>query len=520
MPPPLDVLIVGAGPTGLTLGCELAARGIAFRLIDKLPAPATTSRALVLQARSLELLQKHGLAEGLVERGMSVMRLRAYVGRRQAAEVELTDIGANDTPYAKLLFLSQVETESALERRLEVLGARVERGTELTALSVDGAPVAELRGPHGNETLRPRFVVGCDGAHSAVRRAGGFDFEGAAYDQQFMLADVRIDWELPGGTLFFFFGREGQLVVFPLAGEKRFRLLALRREGSTDAAPTLAEFEALVADRVPVPAQLSDPVWLAQFRLHHRAADHYRRGPLFLAGDAAHIHSPAGGQGMNTGIQDAFNLGWKLARACQGHGGELLLDSYEAERLPVGRALLKTTDRLFETASSQNPLLRLARERVIPAVGPWVVKDRSRRERVFRFISELAISYRGGPAVLDDHAGPGPLGGDRAPDGPVPGGTLFDLLRDPDHHLLCWARPGAEEGELRERDEAARALQDALGTKLQVHKLALAEVPELAERYGVRGNAMHLVRPDGYLAGRTGGFDAAPLIALYRRLGH
>jgi hypothetical protein len=297
-----------------------------------------------------------------------------------------------------------------------------------------------------------------------------------------------------------------------MPGERRYRLITVRRDGP-DAAPTQAEFQAALDARAPSPVRVSDVTWLAQFRLHHRVTDAYRRGRLFLAGDAAHIHSPAGGQGMNTGIQDAFNLGWKLAMACRGRGGEALLDSYHAERLPVGQRLMRTTDRMFSGIASPSRLVAFARERVIQLLAPWVLGNRARRAAAFRFISQLGISYRRSGVVLPGD-GPGPRGGDRAPDGPLTraGGaasTLFHALHGTGHHLLAWDCSPSELG------VARQLLQPLLG-ELAMHAPSAGDAV-LRARFGVRGPALHLIRPDGHLWGRVQGADATPLAALLRR---
>jgi 2-polyprenyl-6-methoxyphenol hydroxylase-like FAD-dependent oxidoreductase len=465
----VEVLIVGAGPTGLTLACELAARGVRFRLVDKAPQRSDKSRALVVHARTLEIFQRMGFADALVARGR-------------------TSVGVlDDTPYPFLLFVSQAETEAALEQHLSALGGVVERGVEVTAIDEDCARFSD------GTRVRAGYIVGCDGAHSVVRHAAGLDFAGAAYDQDFVLGDVRLDWDGATDRLSLFLGRDGFLGIFPMAGERRVRLIVARSDVDAGAGdPSLAELEALFRARTNRAATLTDPVWLARFRLHHRGVHRYRAGRLFVAGDAAHIHSPAGGQGMNTGIQDAWNLGWKLALAVQRRADDALLDSYGEERQPVGERLLRFTDRLFSVGTSTNPLVTAARDFLIPRVLPRLMATAGRRALLFRQLSELAIHYRSSPIVEDHRVGfhGGPRAGDRAPDGAFGGSTLFSALRGPRFDLLAFGG-------------AAPTLAARHRLLVDVHDFP-APSP-LAQRYGLRGPGVYLLRPDGYVSFRRAG---------------
>src|SRR5918997_2853044 len=540
-----DVLVVGAGPTGLTMAAELAVRGVGCRIIDKAPARSQHTRALVVQARSLELMQKMGIADELVARGRRTLKVTPFVGGRPAANFEFGDIGVDNTPYPFILFVSQAETERVLEEHLEGLGVKVERPVELLTFEGDAEGVnARLRHEDGREEdVRTRYVVGADGAHSVVRHTTGLSFEGDAYPQDFVLADLEIDWEGDKDRLYFFLSRKGLLAVFPLAGPSSYRLIATRAGGKLPDAgdPTLEEFQRLTTELSALPMKLHDPGWLARFRLHHRGVNSYRVGRTFVAGDAAHIHSPAGGQGMNTGIQDAYNLAWKLALVLEGHAPGSFLDSYHAERHPIGQRLLRTTDRMFNVAATRNPLLIALRNFLIPRVLPRVMGKRSRRARAFRFVSQLGIKYPESPIVDEDLAGAdrafrrGPAAGHRAPDGPLRLAddrrmvSLFSRLRGTPHQLLLfagttadgWSTSGTELHDL--LTEYAGLLQPHLivarehASKVGTIPVYVDESGLLHERYGLKGAGYYLIRPDGYVAYRAPGTDLRPVRAYLQR---
>ena len=543
-----DILVVGAGPTGLVMAAQLAARGIGCRIIDKTPVRSERSRALVVQARSLELLQKIGIADELVSRGRQTLKLTPFVDGRRAVDVEFGDIGVDDTPYPFLLFVSQAETERVLEEHLKTLGVSAEQPVELLTFSQDSEGVsARLRHGDGREeTVQTRYLVGADGAHSVVRKTAGLSFEGEPYPQDFVLADVELDWEGDDDRLYFFLSRKGLLAVFPLAGPSTYRLIATRAEDVPPDAgdPTLEESQQLTTELAALPMKLHDPSWLSRFHLHHRGVNSYRMGRAFVAGDAAHIHSPAGGQGMNTGIQDAYNLAWKLALVIKGRAADSFLDSYHEERYPIGKRLLRTTDRLFSVAATHNPLLIAVRNVLVPLVLPRIFDKRSRRARAFRFVSQLGIKYPDSPIVDEELRGAdrafrrGPAAGYRAPDGPLRlvgdnhSVSLFSRLRGIPHHLLLF---GGQEATADDWDAVATELRNLVADYdglLEPHLIvagepaqARREIPVYAdesglvhERYGLKGAGLYLIRPDGYVAFRAPRSELRLLRAYLQRV--
>ncbi len=526
------ILIVGAGPTGLALAVQLLRFGVPFRIIDRSLDRVHESRALAVQARTVEILQTVGLAETLLRRGNRGAQVILHFDRANTARVDLAEFKRTDTRFPFILFVSQAETEAVLEQHLHEHGAGIERGVEL--IELDRASAAcKLRHRDGREeSITPRFVAGCDGAHSAVRKHAGIDFQGDAYLQQFMLGDVEIDGPLEPNTLHAFPGDGAIAVLFPLGSPRTWRVIATAVDEGVSAATvatsaldqpmvrelSLEELQSVLDIATGGTLALRDPAWLAHFRLHHRQARHYRDGAVFLAGDAAHIHSPVGAQGMNTGIQDAWNLGWKVALVLRGHAHPMLLDSYEAERWPIGRFLLRYTDRIFGTVirgMSRSRSARMIRRRVLPYVAPYLLRAPRVRRAAFDFISELGIHYRQSPAV-EEGTPPlrlGPRAGDRIPDLviEVEGQKvhLQDVLAGARIHLLLcgtaegWDRarvaglveryPRLLEVHYVGRDPSARTLVDHSGDTLA----------QLGVRDG--STAQYLVRPDGHIGFRCGG---------------
>jgi len=351
-----DVLIAGAGPVGLALGAALTQRGLRVVIVDKQAEGANTSRAAVIHARTLEVLDELDVSRELVDRGVIVPRFTVRDGDRALLTV---DFGGLPTAYPYTLMLPQNETERILADRLNHLGASVRRPAELVGARQDAdGMTATLR---DGETIRARYLVGADGMHSTVRELSGITFSGDAYAQSFVLADVRMDWPLPDDEVTLSFAPEGLAVVAPLPGG-RHRIVATFDDAPEH--PTAADVQALLESRGPRkrPGRVRDVVWSSRFRVHHRLADRYRNGRIFLAGDAAHVHSPAGGQGMNTGIQDAIELAAVLADGAD-------LDGYEGRRRPVAAEVVALTHRMTRIATLRSRPLIALRNTVLPLVG-------------------------------------------------------------------------------------------------------------------------------------------------------
>ncbi|WP_406194373.1 FAD-dependent monooxygenase [Kitasatospora sp. NBC_01560] len=540
-----DVLVVGAGPVGLTAAAELRRHGVGCRIVDRLATPQHYAKAVGVQPRTLELWDAMGLVRAALDEAVPMRGQLLFVDGRPGPRIELAL--PPDIPYT-FAALPQYTTERLLTEHLAGYGTHVERGSELVSLHQSAGHVdAGLRTPGGPRTVRARYVIGCDGAHSLVRKAAGVTFEGDAFPEQYMLGDVEVEWDLPEG-----YGVRAShhdadgavddlLVCIPLPGRGRYRMSMMvpkelsgddgpagggpaaggAAEGGADGggattgsgaadsvrhgldgdrAPELRHIQAVLDRLSPRPVQASGLRWSSTFRISARLAGSYRSDRLFLAGDAAHIHPPTGAQGMNTGIQDAYNLAWKLALAVRGIDADGLLDSYHAERHPVGAEVVGRTVR---------------------HAGAGVPADPEDLDTVLRREAQLLVGYPDSPLVAPADGSPaGPAPGDRAPDCrglerelasfPL---RLFDVLRSPRHTLLFHVGPGAPGESV--TTCAVAALSAAHGL-LDVYAVLAPGAPapqwrmpivrdgagEFAAAYGARPGEAFLVRPDGHLAGR------------------
>src|SRR5262245_20302976 len=393
---PTQALIVGAGPTGLVMAVWLTRLRVAVRIVDKTAAPGTTSRALAVQARTLEFYRQIGLADTVVARGREVSAANLWVAGRQIARLVLGDMGAGISPYAYAFIFSQDEHERLLIDCLADAGVSVERNTECLGFDERGdRVVARLKGGDGRvDSCEASFVAGCDGAHSRVRETLSIGFAGGTYEHLFYVADVEARGAVMNGEIHVALDRTDFLALFPLKHARHVRLVgtvreeaAHRRESLTwqDVGRRVMEWLRVDVERVH---------WFSTYHVHHRVADRFRSGRAFLLGDAAHIHSPVGGQGMNTGIGDAVNLAWKLASVLQGRVDDRTLDTYEPERIAFARRLVATTDQAFTGVTSSTAIARALRLHVVPSLLPPLLRLKVFRHLAFRTISQTAINYR------------------------------------------------------------------------------------------------------------------------------
>ena len=532
------VLIAGAGPTGLAAAMSLSRAGIPVRLIDKAPEPSPWSRAIGIQARTLELFEQHRLVEPFLELGHRARVANLYSNGQRLARLDFDPL---QTRYPYLLFLDQSVTERLMTEHLASFGVRVERGVELTRFR-QGSAGLEVALRHRNgaeESIRPSYLIGADGAHSTVRHGLDIEFIGKTFEQTFLLADLQVDTEWPDDEFHIFASSEGIATLFPMGGG-RARLIADKRATATSGAtandaakspeeitaPTLDDCRAIIERRIHHRVTATSLQWSSCFHLNNRMADRLRSGRIFLAGDAAHVHSPAGAQGMNTGIQEAFNLGWKIARMLAGVAPDRLLDTYHDERHPIEREVLRQSSFMTQMAAAEHGPMKLIRDHVMPAlsaIGP--LRDAARRT-----VSELSIQYRRSPLTLDRSLDGGPRAGDRAPDawvhvldgplGRAPGvGCLFDLHDPACFSLFLLVSPSPEDDialapatltiahAVRDKDldELAVLVEEVLPNTVRVWRITDNDsdsARSLTDAYGRTRPCFYLVRPDGYVAAR------------------
>jgi 2-polyprenyl-6-methoxyphenol hydroxylase-like FAD-dependent oxidoreductase len=478
-----EVLIVGAGPTGLVLALWLNKMGVNVRIIDKTGGPGTTSRALAVQARTLELYRQLDLTDALLEQGHKVPGINLWVRAQRATRVSFETIAAGLTPYGPFIF-PQDQHERLLLERLAAVGVTVERRTELVGFKADADGVtATLRGADGQEEVcTAAYLAGCDGARSIVRQGIAVGFPGGTYEQLFYVADVDAAGPALDGELHIDLEEADFLAVFPLKGHGRARLVGTVR-GDRAAHPDTLHFDDVSARAIGnLKVDVHAVNWFSTYRVHHRVTDHFRKGRVFLLGDAAHIHSPAGGQGMNTGIGDAINLAWKLKSVLSGCAPDRLLDTYETERSAFARKLVATTDRGFTLATAEGRTADFIRTRIVPIVVPALFKLEVAREYLFSAVSQIVIAYR--DSALSAGKAGALHGGDRLPWAKAANSDNFDTLATTGWQLHVYGTLGAR-------------LSDWCASRLAVHAFAWEPAHETA---GFSRDGMYLVRPDAYVA--------------------
>jgi 2-polyprenyl-6-methoxyphenol hydroxylase-like FAD-dependent oxidoreductase len=491
-----DVVIVGAGPTGLSLACQLIRYGVDFRIVEKNEGVTPYSKALGVHARTLEIYEQLGLAQRATTEGAIAGKVRMLEGGEVLGEVDLSNIGEGQSAYPYMLVLEQSKNERLLYEYIQNHGREVLWRTELESFSqTNGGVTAQLINSAGaTQTIEARYLVGCDGPRSPVRHALGLSFEGSTFERLFYVADVQIDWEFGHDALHVCLARNAVVAFFPMKGENRYRIVGAFPEGfDKDEGEILyEEIERRIKEEAEIALEISHVNWFSVYKVHTRHVNKFSEGRCFLAGDAAHIHTPAGGQGMNTGIQDAYNLAWKMAYVLKGFAEEPILDTYNEERLPNAKRLTETTDRMFNLAAGSDWFLNVIRTTVFPPMAKFILSLDAVKARFFPLISQIGINYRDGS--LSDHGDGREFdvkAGDRLPYFLVDGKSIYDKLQQPKFHLLTFSDGESDYQAMRDQVESEYA------HLVDYHIVPL--YPHVAEIFGANKPFNVLLRPDNYI---------------------
>ncbi len=480
-----EVLIVGAGPTGLTLALWLTKQGIKVRIIDKSNGPGETSRAMAIQARTLELYRQLDMTDAIIKAGYRIPVMNMWAGGKRQAQIKMLDVGGAISPYPFILIYPQDRHEQFLIERLQTLGVEVERQTEFLSFEEKTDQIiARLKDKNGQEAIcQAQYLAACDGARSPIRHQIGSGFKGDTYKGLFYVADVVATGVEPSGEAQIAFEKSDFMVMLPYTDTGNYRLVGIVHEERGEN-PERLTFEEVGHQAIQALNVTIDKVnWFSTYKVHHRVTDYFRRSRTFLLGDAAHVHSPAGGQGMNTGIQDAINLAWKLAAVVKGQASDPLLDSYEIERKQFAQKLVETTDRVFTFATTEGSIADFLRNYIAPLFVGLANRLGNVREYMFRIVSQTMLSYHESP--LSSGKADAVQGGDRLPWVPVQKVDNYDPLSIIGWQVHVYGEPGIE--------------LKAWGEQNRVPVYSFTWHAEYGKA-GLVKDALYLLRPDTYVA--------------------
>ena len=496
-----DVVIVGAGPTGLALACQFVRYGIDCVIIEKNENITPYSKAIGVQARTLEIYEQIGLAKKAVAEGTIAGKGRLLVAGEVRGELDVSRLGEGLSPYPFVLMLEQSKNEKLLYEYLKSHQNKVHWGTELKSFTQNASVVTAHATTRDSvsQTIQARYLVGCDGPKSLVRHTLGLAFEGSTFERMFYVADAQIDWTFSHDAVHVCLSKDSFVVFFPLKGDKRYRIVGVfpaefdKEEGDI----LYEEIEARIREEAKLQLVIHDVEWFSTYKVHTRHVDKFSEGRCFLAGDAAHIHSPAGAQGMNTGIQDGYNLAWKMALVLHGKADERLLETYNEERLANAKRLLKTTDRLFELVAGSEWIVSFVRMHIFPPLAEHILNFEVVKKKLFPLLSQIGINYR--ESSLSKHNGDDDFkvkAGDRMPYFLVDNASVYDRLQAPKFHYLVFS----------DTADDAQNMKSKLGQEYsdRVDFNSIRVSTEIAAVFGYE-NAFHvLLRPDnqvGFIGG-------------------
>jgi 2-polyprenyl-6-methoxyphenol hydroxylase-like FAD-dependent oxidoreductase len=497
-----DVLIIGAGPTGLALACQLIRYGIDFRIIDKKEGTTPHSKAIGVQARTLEIYEQIGLADKLISLGTVAEYAQMFAGGKKRGEVVFRDLGKGLSPYPYILLVEQGLHEKLLYDHIQSHGCEVEWLTGLEGLSQDanGVRAVLMKQDGQTEIVHAKYLVGCDGAKSSVRHFLGLEFSGSTFERMFYVADVQLAWEYGHEALQVFLMRNSLLAFFPMVGEQRYRIVGTFPEefAKEEGDILYEEIEERIKLDTEIELDITNVNWFSTYKVHTRHVNKFSVGRCLLAGDSAHIHSPAGAQGMNTGIQDGYNLAWKLAMVLKDHSNMGLLNTYNEERLPNAKMLTQTTDRFFGLVASPDPLLVLARLYVFPYIANLLFSVDAVKRFVFPRLSQIAINYR--RMSLSEGRGTFSVkAGDRMPWFEVDDVSIYDRLCEPVFHLVLFLDGKSEIPPL-----PGDLMKSWHG---QIDTTVLDITPDISKIFGTTNSFFLILRPDNYIGLISGEFS-------------
>jgi len=488
-----DVLVVGAGPTGLALATQLIRHGIDFIVIDKKDGTTPYSKAIGVQARTLEIYDQIGLADDLVARGWIANKVRLVENGEIRGQIDLSEFGKGMSAFPFLLLVEQGKHEAMLYDHIRASGGDITWQTELVKVSqTDEGVTADVKNASGQyDTIEAKYAVGCDGAHSLVRHSLGIDFGGSTFERIFYVADVDIDWAYEHDALHVNLGENTLTAFFPMVGDRRWRIVGTFPEGekSEEGNILFDEIEKQVTADTKLKFDITNVNWFSTYKVHSRHVNKFSEGHCFLAGDSAHIHTPAGAQGMNTGIQDGYNLAWKLAQVLKANAGAKLLDTYNEERLPNAHRLLQTTDRFFALAASDEPVTTFFRQHIFPYIANLALNIDAVKRFVFPLISQIGINYRN--SSLSSGDGFNVRAGDRMPYFEVEGASIYDRLREPHFHIVNFY-----DGVKTIPPLSTESLESWNG---QIDSTTVSLYPQISDVFGSRQSFYVLLRPDNYI---------------------